>query len=526
LTRAKAAVFFLLLAFAILFMACPTVDLSGKGAQPHDDGTAMAVGPVAGFGGLRVAGANLSGSASAVVVDDLGRGIDDIAAGMTATVRGTLNTSYSAGSASTVTIERELRGPVADNEIDLRNGIIHVLGHTVIVNPATVILDATDNDIGLDVLKGFLDNGYNPALEVHGGVQDNGTVAIRASYIGWMRDDVVDGDDVELRGMVRNIDRLTQTFQIGTQVVNYARLPAGGRANWPPTGLSNGLIADVRGSVYDDAGAQVVRTDRSSSRIAVISADLGKNSNRVTLEGYVLSGFYNSFEMSVPGGTVAVTSGVLPSGDAFDRWKKVRVRGTVSGNDGKRVQASSVFVMKELAVLLEGPPEDLGASEDTIKLLGKTVKTDSYTMFRDPSGGVRDGFGLGSLAPSDIVRVIGWIDGDVTATDGRIMAARLDRIDGTADRIGIQGPVSFFRGDQLSLTILGLTVSTNAVFIDYYDRGGVKLANRNEFYERLVILGVGTIVRVRNALFVPFFSRIDPPLDGSRMELEIVNVNR
>ena len=388
-----AAALFLLAASAVLFVACPTVDLTKWGTGTSDNTTATAVGPVAGFGSILVAGAEFTDNASTTVVDDRGRGLGDLVAGMIATVRGTLNASFAAGAATTVTIEREVRGPADDNGVALDNGTVRVLGQTVVVNPATVLLDSAGFDIGLDALKGFLDNGYRPVLEVHGGVEDNGT--IRASYIGWVQDNVVEGDDVELRGTVRAFDSPSRTFRIGTQVVNYTDIPSAGRIDWPMAGLSNGLIVDVRGYLDNDGGVRVVRTDRVLRTGLRRSPSMsGTLSERITLEGYVLSGSSASFELSVPGGTVTVNSDVEPTGDAFGTGRKVRVKGPVRGNDGKSVQASSVFVLKALEVLVEGAPEGLPAAGDVITLLGKTVETDRFTLFRDPSGGVRDGFGL------------------------------------------------------------------------------------------------------------------------------------
>jgi hypothetical protein len=288
-------------------------------------------------------------------------------------------------------------------------------------------------------------------------------------------------------------------------------------------GLSNGLVVDVRGYLDNDGGVWVVRTDRVADRIAAITVDVGDLSERITLEGYVLSGSSGSFELSVPGGRVAVTSNAEPTGDAFGTGRKVRVKGSVGGNDGGSVRASSVFVLKSLEVLVEGAPEGLPATGDVITLLGKKVETDRFTLFRDPSVGMRDGFGLASLAAGDIVRAVGWVDG--AAATGTVKASRLDRIDGTAGSVGLQGPVSSF-AEPLSLTILGILVNTGPAAIDYFDRGGVPLANRAAFYERLVLRGEGTIVRVRNGVFVPIHSRIDPPAEGGRMEIEIVNVNR
>lgn len=521
MTRGRLGAALLILLSSLLLAACPTVDLSRYGPSGEDvDGSAA--GAVAGFGSVRVAGTEFSDNASTTVADDRGRGIDDIVAGMAVTVRGSIGPDFALGTAASVAIEREVRGPVDDNGVALDNNTIRVLGQTVLVTPATVIVDIGGGEIGLEGLKELQDDGRRSGLEVHGGVEDNGT--IHAVYVGRVQDNVVDDDDAQLRGTISEFDAATRIFRIGAQRVSYAGIPSDGRVDWPGAGLADGLVVDVRGYLDAVGGSGTLRTDRAGDRLQVIDVDLGGSSDRVVLEGYVLSGDSSSFAMTVPGGTAAVESVVAPSGDAFGLRKKVRVEGTLSGSGGASVRARSVVVLKVFDVLLEGAPEDLSdAADNTITLLGKTVETDRYTLFRDPKGGARAGFGLSSLSSGDIVRVIGWLEGSTAS--GTVEAARVDRIDGTPGRVGLQGPVSSWVRPS-SMSILGLTVNTSSSRIDYYDLGGEAFAGRDAFYSRLEELGAGTLVRVRGGEFVSAHSRIDAPASGDRMEIEIVTVNR
>ena len=80
---------------------------------------------------------------------------------------------------------------------------------------------------------------------MHGGVDDLGV--IHATFIGRGRDNVVADDSVELRGKISTLDTLFRAFLIGAQQVDYSGLPAGGKVNWPGTGLQDGLFAEVRG---------------------------------------------------------------------------------------------------------------------------------------------------------------------------------------------------------------------------------------------------------------------------------------
>lgn len=158
-----------------------------------------------------------------------------------------------------------------------------------------------------------------------------------------------------------------------------------------------------------------------------------------------------------------------------------------------------------------------------MKVLGKTVETDEFTIFRDATGAVRANFGLASLSAADTVRVIGSFDN--TVAPGKVAAARVDRLavipSGT---FTLQGPVTAPLAAPV-LSILGVNVVTDILNTDYFDRGGVPLEDQGAFFGKLALSGSGTVVRARNGVFTAGSSRIDPPSDGSRMEVEIVPIN-
>lgn len=504
----------------LLAVSCWNVDLTGLAVGPSGEAGGTAVGPVTGFGSVKLGGVEFADNVVTTVTDDQGRGIADLVEGMVLTVRGKIDADYRSGTADSVTIEREVRGPVDDNGVSLEGNALRVLGQSVLVTPATVMAQVGGGEFALKDLKDQLDGGNHPGLEIHGGVEDNGT--IHAAFIGWAQDNVAADDGVALRGKLGGLDGVAGTFFVGGQKVDYRGLPSGGRVDWPVTGLANGMFVDVRGYLDAVGGAGAVRTDRTGDQVAVLTASLGDRSDRVTLEGYVLSGASASFGMSVPGGAVTVNGGVAPTGDAFGLRKKVRVQGTLSGNAGTTVQASSVTVLMAYEILIEGTPEGAPASGDTMTLLGKTVETDPFTIFRDDTGVVRAIFGLASLSAADTVRVVGSFDN--TKAPGKIAAARVERLDVIpSGTFTLQGPVASVAAPVLS--IVGVNVVTDVAHTDYFDKGGVPFAGQDAFFLKLALLGSGTVVQVRNGAFNAGTSRIDPPSGGSRMEVEIVTVN-
>lgn len=482
--------------------------------------TGAGIGPVTGFGSVKLGDAVFSGDNAATITDDLGRSIDDVVEGMVVTVRGTLDRAFHTGTATSIAIEREVRGPVDDNGVALDNNTIRVLGQKVFVNPGTVMIRFSGGDTDLAALKADLDNNLRPELEVHGGVDAAG--AIHATFVGRGRDNVVAGDDVAFRGVISDFDRATSTFRIGGQTVNYAGLPSGGRVNWPITGLANGLFADVRGRIDAPGGAGTVRTDQSGDVIEIRTASLGKVQDRVQAEGYVVDGIASAFTMTVPNGTVSVVSGVAPTGGTFGAGQRVLVKGTVSGTSGTAMNASAVTVRKTNDVLMEGSP-DSSPSGTTMKLLGVAVEVDGLTLFRDRTGAIRRNFGLSSLSTSDTVRVVGTFD--TTALPGTVIASKVERLAAVpASSATLQGPVSGPIGSP-NLAIIGVTVRTDFANTDYFGSGGIPITDQNVFFSELSVLGAGTVVRASGGTFSGGPPRIEPPTGGARMEVEFVQVN-
>jgi len=493
-------------------------DLTFLGNGGSSDGAG--IGPVTGFGSIKLAGAVFSEDNSTTIADDKGRTIDNVIEGMMVTADGTLDRSFRSGAASRITIEREVRGPVDDNGVVLDNNSIRVLGQTVLVTPGTVIVRFSGGETDLAAIKADLDNTFHPEMEVHGSV--DGLGVIHATFIGRGRDNVVADDNVALRGKISSLDTVFQAFRIGAQQVNYTGLPAAGRVNWPVTGLQNGRFVEVRGRLDAVGGSGVVRTDRTGDLVEVKTVSLGAPQDRVTLEGYVVSGTASSFVMSVPHGTVTVTGVNAPTGGTFGSRRRVRVKGTITGSAGASVQASAVTIPRTEEILMEGSP-DSPPSGTSMTLLGKTVEVDDFTLFKDQTGAIRRNFDLSGLSTSDTVRVVGVFDN--TVPPGKVIAAKVERLAATpAGTATLQAPVSAPIGPP-NLSMIGVTVGTNSSDTDYFDKGGVPIADQAAFFAELAGRGAGTIVKVKRGIFTGGPPRIDPPSDGTRMDVGFEQVN-
>jgi len=254
----------------------------------------------------------------------------------------------------------------------------------------------------------------------------------------------------------------------------------------------------------------------------VKTVSLGAPQDRVTLEGYVVSGTASSFVMSVPHGTVTVTGVNAPTGGTFGSRRRVRVKGTITGSAGASVQASAVTIPRTEEILMEGSP-DSPPSGTSMTLLGKTVEVDDFTLFKDQTGAIRRNFDLSGLSTSDTVRVVGVFDN--TVPPGKVIAAKVERLAATpAGTATLQAPVSAPIGPP-NLSMIGVTVGTDSSATDYFDKGGVPIADQAAFFAELAGRGAGTIVKVKRGIFTGGPPRIDPPSDGTRMDVGFEQVN-
>ena len=518
-------------ALSRVWVLLPLLALPACGGGPGTDNVlnGAVVGPVTGFGSVKIGGAVFSVD-NAAIVDDRGRTIDNVVEGMLLTVRGTIDQDFKTGTAGTITIERAVRGPIDNDAVDLVNNTILVMRQTVLVNPATVMVRTGGGEFGLGDLKTDQDNNsLRPELEVHGARDDQGF--LHATFVGRGRDNVVANDNVAIQGEIQGLSGTTfRIGGIGGQKVDYTGLPAGGRVNWPLYGgLSNGLVVDVRGRLDAVGGSGTVRTDRTGDRIEVKKSSLGNPSERALIEGYVVSGTSSSFRMSVPGGTVAVNGGVAPTGGMFLIGQRVQVEGTIVGTAATTVQASAILVMRPNEVLMEGAPDNgsIDPSAGTMKLLGQKVEVDDRTLFRDGTGTVRNDFGLANLSGNNTVRVVGWFDS--SKSPGKVVATRVDRLSLTVpDNVTAQGVVSgvTYLGSVTILGLPGIVVNPGLKLnTEYFLEGGVP-TNAAIFYGNLTP-GL-TVVRVKRGVYEGGPPRIFEPDPGGAlgtMEIEIVQVN-
>lgn len=422
---------FYVLAGTLLLAACSS---SSNSPVPENPVTAdiVTVGTITGFGSVYSNGIHFGTDSATIMMDGEPATLSDLKVGMVVAIHGTVNQSSGVAEASQIRFMDDAEGPItALNRVTNR---FQVLGRTVLFDELTVVDGAT-----LDTLA----NGN--MVQVSG--QWRSQERIQATHIERKANAYVNGMMMEVKGQISGLDPGTQHFNIGAQRCNYAgaTLELGGAT------LADGMYVEVSTNSPMSNGDMVLDRiqlhDRDRDRDHTCTSDCD-----FELEGFVTS-FTSTTEFEVDGQpvtTTASTTYVHGTVDTLAIDVRLAVDGTLDTN-GVLVADRIVFRLPSL-VEIEADIEAINAAEHSFTLLGISVKTDDFTLFRDHSAIGAPVFGFEDLAVGARVEVRAYLDGvDLIAT-------RVER-DDADDSVTLKALVEAI--DRPSVTMLGVTVTSD-----------------------------------------------------------------
>ena len=216
-----------------LLTACSGSDTTTSASAT--DGTS--VGVVTGFGSIFVNGIEYETDNAIITIDGKVALETEIGVGDICVVDGTVNPDGLTGTAISVTCTDELEGFVTDTS-GLVNGVgtITVMGQTISITLDTVF----DSDTYGSISELMVDN----IVEISGFSDGAGNVV--ATRVETKSD--IDSD-IEIKGLVSNLDITPDTFQIGELIVDYSTV-----SSMPV--LTEGLYVEVKADTapVDNAG--------------------------------------------------------------------------------------------------------------------------------------------------------------------------------------------------------------------------------------------------------------------------------
>jgi Domain of unknown function (DUF5666) len=215
LSNFKCAPFLLVLAIVAGMWACA----SGGGIS----GTALVIGPIAGFGSIVVNDDELDTTDAMVSIEGDPATISDLRLGMFVYVRGQVDIHGRSGVAERISADHLIQGPI--DGVNAADGTFSALDQLVITSGETVFDQTTLQTLAAgDVVEifGFLD----------------ADASVRATRV----EKTPNATEFEVTGTISALDTTAQTFKLGVLTVDFHSALI---ENAPPGGLDNGLLVEV-----------------------------------------------------------------------------------------------------------------------------------------------------------------------------------------------------------------------------------------------------------------------------------------
>jgi hypothetical protein len=400
--------------------------------------TVFVTGAISGFGSVIVNGVRYDTTGTQVQIDDRPGSLSDLRVGHVVRLEAQVDDR---GQARAVRIEEDhlLRGTV--QTVDAAGGVVAVAGQWVRVDDDT----SFDDSIGGRSIAGI---AVGERLEVHGFTGSDGQA--RATRIE--RPDASEVD-VEVTGLIANLDGAARRFRVGSLVVDYssATLEEFGAA-----GPREGDLVEVKGRDFLSGGAlRATRVQREDGPA------MGATNSEVEIEGLVTS-FVSPGDFRVAGQRVSATAGtVYRGGTAADLALdlKVEVEGRMDGN-GVLVAAEIAF-KRAPSVRLSAPVEAVSVADGTVRALGVTIVVNASTRREDKEG---DDFffALDDLRIGDWIEVHAYPD---SAGSGRVIATRLER-DEPEDDVELRGRAGDLQAPRFRILGVGIETTPATEFED------------------------------------------------------------
>jgi len=398
-----------------------SITMLGACSSGGDDGSLpvgsnSTVGVITGFGSIYVNGVKYETDNASVHIDGTQSIETSLGIGDVVVLKGSVNADGVTGTATAVSCSDELEGYVLDLS-GLANGVgtINVMGQSVTINIDTVFDFDSDSQIAT-----IGDLNVDDIVEVSGFADGKGNIL--ATRIETKNA----AEDIELKGLVSNLDATAMTFTIGSLTIDYSA------AAELPSNLDNNLYVEVKtetalsGNLNDGFVLSASKVEIEDDGDMDIDGDEG---DEIEVQGMVSGITETSFLFN--GQLVEFSS--LEIDDDFNLSSLVDgMMITVEGY----IDANGDFVVKEIEEDHDSDNEVEGTvidkSETTVTVLSNSVETifvinNDTRMIDEQDSGVTPlhYFSLADVAIGDFVEVKYYVD----TTNNDNVATELERED-------------------------------------------------------------------------------------------------
>ena len=439
-------------------------DSSGGGSTPAA-ATDVSQGEIEGFGSVIVNGVEWETESVEIEIEgSSGFSESDLQIGMLVKVEGNLDTGGTTGTATAISFDDNLEGPITGITTSSTGNVktVAVMGQTVVVENGVTNFDDTPP-------YSFATMAVGDVIEVSGSTKADGSVL--ATFIEKKADTLADflaTDDLEILGTVSGL--AGNSFQINGLTIDFSGVtPRNGT-------LANGVLVEVKGNAL--AGNTLTATD-----VEVKTAGLGIDDiDKAEVEGFVTDLDTAAQTFRVNGQLVDYSAAAFFGGTETEllNGTKVEAEGPIVAGE---LQAFKVEFKESIKFEANAATVDAGAGTLTLEdLAGITVTVDDALTEFEPAGSTLNDIVVGNEVK---IRAREAAGGNIVAIELEIMSAPSDRaiIQGTVDSFVVSGDV----------TIEGVAVDTTTIDNDDF-KDDDTIIGRAEFFNRLA---VGDLVKAR-----------------------------
>lgn len=471
-------------AIALTVVACGpsgTGGLAGIGGSGY-----VSSGSVTGFGSVFVNGVEFETDSATFDVDGVSGTQDDLAIGMIVKVAGSINANGVSGTATAISFDDELQGPVTGLKDIGNDGIkksFSVLGTTVIIDSGSTAFDGFDFGTIRD----------NNNVEVSGFFDSEGI--IQATRVELKEIDFIENSSiVEVKGVIKNLSGTD--FNLGDDVGSLNVDASQAAIEDLPNGLVNDQLVEVKGT-YVKASNTISATEVEAEDDSIEDTD------EFELEGLVsgytdINSIFKIGEISVDASNADLEPATLTLANDL----RIEAEGAIV--DGVLIATEIELEGGEIKVHAKVTAVNRAGNTFEIKpvstqpVITVTVTTD--TQLEDDVKEIEP-FTLNNLVVDDFVEVQGYDDaGGITATEVEVKES---------SDVVVQGYATDVTGG--TITVLGVTFDYDAAtkFEDENDVGVSGASDIQALIDR--ISATSPLVKIQD----------DEPGDGIADEIEI-----
>jgi hypothetical protein len=483
LIRALDCRFVAILITIVLFATGCSSDGGGLADSGGMSGTGVSQGAVSSFGSVFVNGVRWDLSSATIEIDGVVASESDLRVGMVVRVEGDFAAGNADGTATRVTFEDVLEGPIENAPVETVPGMIKtftILGQTVAVDALETIFDDDAT---------FANLAANDVLEVSG--FSDGAGGVQASRVS-LRGTFPGDDDVDLIATVSNLvvnPDDSGMFDLGPIVVRFTQATPFTDVTRPT--LMNGDRVKVEGALLL-SGTEIDATEVELEDDGLGADDL----ERVELEGFATA-CPESMDFCVAGVPVDTSMATFdPITYVPMIGDRVEVEGPlVSGTlEATRVESEDEDP-NQRNVRIEAAVTSIDHVARTLVVLGVTVAADGETVLEDNSSVGDKDFMFTELLVGDFIEVRGIDDGGAN-----VRALSIDRENATVgvDDVRLEGPVTGLNTITIppTLEILGQSVPLNTGTLYVDDLGADR--TEEEFFRDPGDVMLGDVVRAED----------------------------